>query len=114
MIAFEAAYRGGAEWLSELMAYLQATRDEAIAFIRAHIPKINAVCPEGTYLLWLDCRKLNLDDKALALFFVQEAKLGLSSGAMFGRGSKGFMRMNIGTPRVNVMKALDRLKSALS
>lgn len=114
MIAFEAAYRGGADWLSELMAYLQATRDEAVAFIRAHIPKINVVCPEGTYLLWLDCRKLNLDDKALALFFVQEAQLGLSSGAMFGRGGKGFMRMNIGTPRANVMKALNRLKSALS
>ncbi|CAM8344333.1 MalY/PatB family protein [Candidatus Methylopumilus planktonicus] len=114
MIAFEAAYRGGADWLRELMAYLQTTRDEAVAFIRAHIPKINAVCPQGTYLLWLDCRKLNLDDKALALFFVQEAQLGLSNGAMFGRGGKGFMRLNIGTPRANVMKALDRLKSALS
>ena len=114
MIAFEAAYRGGADWLRELMAYLQTTRDEAVAFIRAHIPKINAVCPQGTYLLWLDCRKLNLDDEALALFFVQEMQLGLSSGAMFGLGGKGFMRMNIGTPRANVMEALDRLKSALS
>lgn len=114
MIAFEAAYRGGSDWLIALMAYLQTTRDEAIAFIESHIPKITAVCPQGTYLLWLDCRKLNLDEKALALFFVQEAQLGLSSGAMFGQGGEGFMRMNIGTPRANVMAALERLKSSLS
>ena len=114
MIAFEAAYRGGSDWLNALMAYLQTTRDEAIAFIELHIPKITAVCPQGTYLLWLDCRKLNLDDKALAQFFVQEAQLGLSSGAMFGQGGEGFMRMNIGTPKANVMAALERLKSSLS
>ncbi len=113
IIAFEAAYREDSGWLSALMVYLQTTRDEAVAFIRAHIPKINVVCPQGSYLLWLDCRKLNLNDKALALFFVQKAKIGLSSGAMFGRGGEGFMRMNIGTPRVNVMQALERLKSAL-
>lgn len=114
LIAFEVAYRKGGDWLKALMAYLQKTCDEAISFIRAHLPKINVVRPQGTYLLWLDCRKLILGDEALNLFFVQEAQLGLSSGAMFGRGGEGFMRMNIGTPRANVMAALMRLKSSLS
>lgn len=59
-------------------------------------------------------QKIKSDEKALALFFVQEAQLGLSSGAMFGQGGEGFMRMNIGTPRANVMAALERLKSSLS
>lgn len=113
LIAFEAAYREGGDWLNALMAYLQNTRDEAIAFIQNYLPKIKVITPQATYLLWLDCRKLNLDDQALNRFFIQEAKLGLSPGAMFGRGGEGFMRMNIGTTKANVMAALTRLKCAL-
>ena len=114
LVAFEAAYREGDAWLSMLMAYLQNTRDAAIAFIQLHLPSINVICPQATYLLWLDCRKLNLNDNALNLFFIQEAKLGLSKGAMFGQGGEGFMRLNIGTPKANVIAALTRLKVALA
>lgn len=114
LVAFEVAYREGGPWLNALMAYLQNTCNEAIAFIKMHLPTINVIRPQGTYLLWLDCRSLNLDDDALNRFFIQEAKLGLSPGAMFGCGGEGFMRMNIGTPKSNVMTALTRLKVALT
>lgn len=114
LVAFEAAYREGGEWLTALMAYLQHTRDEAIAFINLHLPTIRVTCPQATYLLWLDCRQLQLDDAALNRFFIEEAKLGLSPGAIFGRGGEGFMRMNIGTPKANVMAALSRLQAALA
>ena len=114
LVAFEAAYREGDAWLSMLMAYLQNTRDAAIAFIQLHLPSINVISPQATYLLWLDCRKLNLNDNALNLFFIQEAKLGLSKGAMFGQGGEGFMRLNIGTPKANVIAALTRFKVALA
>ena len=114
MAAFEAAYRDGADWLNALMAYLQSTADAAIAFIQAYLPQINVIRPQATYLLWLDCRKLNLNDEALKRFFIEEAKLGLSPGAMFGSGGEGFMRMNIGTTKANVMAALTRLKLALT
>ena len=114
LVAFEAAYREGDAWLSMLMAYLQNTRDAAVAFIQLHLPSINVISPQATYLLWLDCRKLNLNDNALNLFFIQEAKLGLSKGAMFGQGGEGFMRLNIGTPKANVIAALTRLKVALA
>ena len=114
LIAFEAAYREGSDWLNTLLPYLQNTCEEAIAFIHAYLPKINVIRPQGTYLLWLDCRKLKLDDAALNRFFIQEAKLGLSPGAMFGSGGEGFMRMNIGTAKANVMAALTRLKCALA
>lgn len=114
LVAFEAAFREGGDWLSALMAYLQDTRDEAIAFIKTHMPAIRVSCPQATYLLWLDCRQLQLDDATLNRFFIQEAKLGLSPGAMFGRGGEGFMRMNIGTPKANVLAALSRLKTALT
>ena len=114
MAAFEAAYRDGADWLDALMPYLQNTVEAAIAFIHTHLPQINVIQSQATYLLWLDCRKLNLNDEALKRFFIEEAKLGLSPGAMFGSGGKGFMRMNIGTTKANVMAALTRLKSALA
>ena len=114
LVAFEAAYREGDDWLSALMAYLQNTFEAAITFINTQLPQINVIRPQGTYLLWLDCRKLHLTGEALTRFFIQEAKLGLSPGAMFGIGGEGFMRMNIGTTKANVMAALSRLKSALA
>jgi cysteine-S-conjugate beta-lyase len=114
LAAFEAAYREGGEWRKALIAYLQDTRDEAIAFINTHLPAIRVIRPQATYLLWLDCRQLQLDDAALNRFFIEEAKLGLSPGAIFGRGGEGFMRMNIGTPKANVLAALSRLQAALA
>lgn len=114
MAAFEVAYREGNDWLNELMPYLQATRDAAIAFIEAELPRIRVIRPQATYLLWLDCRALQLDDTALKRFFIEEAQLGLSPGAMFGHGGEGFMRMNIGTTKANVLEALARLKTALT
>lgn len=113
MAAFETAYREGSGWLNALMVYLQDTRDAAITFINAQLPLIKVIHPQSTYLLWLDCRQLNLNDDALKRFFIEEAKLGLSPGAMFGHGGEGFMRMNIGTSKANVMAALSCLKSAL-
>ena len=114
VVAFEAAYREGGDWLNALMAYLLNTVEAAITFINTHLPQINVIRPEGSYLLWLDCRKLNLDDEALARFLIEEAKLGLSPGVMFGSGGEGFMRMNIGTAKANVLTALMRLKNALN
>lgn len=84
-----------------------------IAFIQTYLPAIRVICPQATYLLWLDCRQLGLDDAALKRFFIEEARLGLSPGAMFGRGGEGFMRMNIGTSKANVLAALMRLKAAV-
>jgi cystathionine beta-lyase len=113
MLAFETAFREGGDWLNGLMAYLQTTRDEAVAYIQSGMPEISVLSPESTYLLWLDCRKLKLDDEALRRFFIEEAGLGLSPGSLFGSAGKGFMRMNIGIPKAEVMAALQRLKSAL-
>lgn len=113
LIEFEVAYRENGDWLNALMPYLQNTFQSAIAFVQTHLPKINAIWPQGTYLLWLDYRKLNLDDAALNRFFIQEIKLGLSPGATFGSEGEGFVRMNIGTIKANVKAALVSLKCAL-
>lgn len=113
LVAFEAAYRAGDAWLEALLAYLQHTRDRAAAWLAEQVPEIGLIAPEGTYLLWLDCRKLAMTDAALKRFFVAQAGLGLSPGTLFGTGGSGFMRMNIGTPRDNVLTALQRIQDAL-
>lgn len=109
--AFEAAYREGAPWLDELMAYLAATRDYVRDFIGRHLPRIGLIEPEGTYLLWLDCRAMELDNAQLKQFFV-DAGVGLSPGILFGEQGSGFMRMNIGVPHSVIAQALENIAHA--
>ena len=111
--AFETAYREGEPWLDSLLVYLKDTRDFVGEYLSSNIPGIHLIAPEGTYLLWLDCRSLGMNDEELKRFFVRDAKVGLSPGTVFGLGGQGFMRMNIGTPRRIVAMALERIKNAL-
>ena len=69
--------------------------------------------PEASFLVWLDCRDLNLSQKDLVSLFVKDAKLALNDGAMFGKGGEGFMRLNVGSPRSVIEKALNNLKAAI-
>ncbi len=110
--AFEAAYREGQPWLDELMVYLAGTRDMVREFLQQLVPRIRMIEPQGTYLLWLDCRSMGLDDKQLANFFVQQAGVGLSPGIMFGAQGSGYMRMNIGSPRAVIRQALENIARA--
>jgi cystathionine beta-lyase len=111
--AFEAAYRAGEPWLESLLAYLAGTRDAVRRFLHERLPRIRLVEPEGTYLLWLDCRALSMDDRQLKHFFVHQAAVGMNSGTVFGEGGSGFMRLNIGAPRHVVIHALERIEQAL-
>jgi cystathionine beta-lyase len=115
--AFAAAYRHGGPWLDALMAYLCQTRDEVVAFLGRHLPAIRPIRAEGTYLLWLDCRelcqRLGLDDAALKRFFIEQARVGMNPGTVFGAGGSGFMRLNMGAPRSVVLEALNRIRHAV-
>ena len=109
----QAAYSNGKEWLEELLLYLWRNVETVRAFLNEKIPEILLIEPEGTYLLWLDCRRLGMNDDELADFFVREAGLALSSGIMFGPGGSGFMRMNIGCPVRSILSALSALEKAV-
>ena len=111
---FEAGYRQGGPWLDELMIYLQGNRDRVMDYIRQHLPDIRVTEPEGTYLLWLDCRGLGMSDAELKRFFVQEAGIGMNPGITFGEPGSGFMRMNIGCPRRVLDTALEQIRQALN
>ncbi len=112
IVAFEAAYREGAPWLDGLLDYLAGTRDFVRAFFQQHLPCIKLIEPEGTYLLWLDCRKMGLNDEQLKQFFIQRAGVGLSPGVLFGEQGSGFMRMNIAAPRHVIAEALEKINRA--
>jgi len=112
IVAFEAAYREGALWLGELLGYLAVTRGFVRTYLQQHLPRIKLIEPEGTYLLWLDCREMKLSDKQLRQFFVQDAGVGLSPGILFGAEGSGFMRMNIGAPRKVIAEALQKIARA--
>ena len=114
LVAFEAAYREGEEWLDALLVYLTQTRDYVSEYLARHIPSIKLIQPEGTYLLWLDCRELGMTDDELRQFFIHDAKVGMNPGTVFGEGGSGFMRMNIGTSLLVVKEALERMAKALS
>jgi cysteine-S-conjugate beta-lyase len=111
--AFEAAYREGDLWLDALMKYLQETRYYAAEFIAREIPRIKLIKPEATYLLWLDCRELGMSDAALRDFFIQQCKVGMNPGTVFGEGGSGFMRMNIGTRRALIQQALEAIREGM-
>ncbi len=110
---FEAGYRHGGPWLNDLMAYLQKNRDFVLETVNARLPGIQASSPEGTYLMWLDCRNLGLDDAALKQFFVQDAGVGMNPGISFGDQGSGFMRLNIGCPKAVLAEVLQRIEKAL-
>ena len=111
---FEAGYRQGGPWLDELMIYLQGNRDRVMEYVRQHLPTIRVTEPEGTYLLWLDCRALGMNDAELKRFFVQDAGIGMNPGITFGEPGSGFMRMNIGCSRRVLETALGQIRQALN
>jgi cystathionine beta-lyase len=112
-IATEAAYKNGAEWLEQLLKYLQKNYAFLLSFLKTHSPQITAFPLEGTYLVWLDFRKLGLSDQGLKDFLLKKAKVWLDEGTKFGGGGEGFQRMNIGCPRKLLKESLARIARAL-
>ena len=82
-------------------------------YLETNIPQIKLIEPEGTYLIWLDCSALGLEDKELEKFIIEKAKLWLDSGYIFGKEGEGFQRINIACPRETLKKALEQLKVAV-
>lgn len=111
---FEAAYREGGPWLDALLPHLRKNIDKLDAVCRRY-DAIEFLPPQGTYLAWLDCRKMGFaTDRELREFFIREAKLGLSPGISFGREGSGYMRLNFAVPTPTMDEALFRLDAALA
>ncbi len=112
LVATQAAYEHGEEWLDQLIPYIEGNIKLVMEYFCENIPLIKPICPEGTYLIWLDCRELGMTGKQLNDFMIHKAGLAMSAGTYFGKNGEGFMRMNVACPRSTVEKALLRLKAA--
>lgn len=113
IVALEAAYKHGEEWLNQVREYIEANYRYLEAYVREQIPEITAIKPEGTYLVWLDCRRLGLEAEELQRLMLDEARVYLDEGFIFGSEGEGFERINIACPRSILIEALDRIKGAI-
>ena len=112
MVATEAAYNHGDAWLDQLMEYIDGNVDVVMDYV-AKIPGIKAFRPEGTYLVWLDCRELGIKAADLKQFMVDKAGVALNDGTPFGKEGEGFQRINLACPRASVEEAMQRIEKAV-
>ena len=114
LVATIAAYNEGDEYLSQLKKYLEDNIMFVHNYLKDNIPKIKSNIPQATYLIWLDCRELGLNQKELEEFMLKKAKLGLNPGRAFQKDLEGFMRLNSACPRAVLKKAMEQLKNAVN
>lgn len=107
--AIEACYTYGDAFVDEQNAYLTQSAQLVMDYLGEHAPAIDVVKPEGTYLMWLDCRKLGLSSQEICDRLVKEQDLAMGSGAGYGKNAEGFMRFNIGCPRATLRQGLEKI-----
>lgn len=113
LVACEAAYTYGEEWLAQVKAYIEAN----IAFVREYLvqnlPQIKLLPIEGTYLIWLDCSALGMSADEREKWLWHEAKLWLDGGGIFGKEGEPYERINVACPRATLQQALEQLRKAV-
>ena len=109
LVATQAAYEHGKDWLTALKAHLSSNLDFLRRYLKEKLPRVRLIEPEGTYLVWLDFSDYGYSDSELDDLIVHKAKLWLDRGSMFGCEGQGYQRMNIATPRPLLEEALNRL-----
>ncbi len=113
LVATEAAYNHGEDWLDEFLEYLEGNIDFAVKYIQDNIPALKVNKPEATYLLWVDFSKLGKSDDEIAKALVEKGKIALNNGPSFGIGGSQFQRINLACPRSMVEEGLSRIKTAV-
>ncbi len=113
LVACEAAYEHGEEWYQEMKAYVKENIEFVKQYVEEQLPGVNMVEHEGTYLVWLDFRGTGLSVEELDDKIINQAKLWLDSGKIFGSCGEGFQRINVACPRKVLEEAMERIKNAV-
>lgn len=111
--AIIAAYNDGEDWLEQVREYIDANIRYIGEFIGAQLPEAELIDCQGTYLVWIDVRKYCRDPKRLENAMLHDARVALDEGYIFGEEGIGFERINVATPRVNIIECMERMKKAL-
>jgi len=112
-IATMAAFSQGEDWRQQMLRYLEGNIEFIEDFCAREMPQIKPLRPQASFLVWLDCRSLNLSHEALNDLFINKAGLALNDGEMFNPGGEGFMRLNVGTQRRILERAMQQLLHAV-
>lgn len=103
-----AAYNEGEEWLNQLVDYLHGNYEAMAEFCRRELPEFPITRLEGTYLVWMDCSSLGMPSDVLEHALLDDARLWLNAGTMYGAEGEGYMRWNIACPRSVMLDGLNR------
>ena len=112
-VATCAAYKHGHEWRKEMLDYIEQNIIATEEFFKNELPQIKPLRPDASFLVWLDCRDLNLTQDELNDLFINHARVALNDGAMFGEEGKGFMRLNVAMPRKKLLEVLERIRDGV-
>ena len=112
-IATIAAFANGEQWRLQMLEYIEGNIDWICDFFSENIPQIKPLKPQASFLVWLDCRALNLNHDDLVDLFVNKARLALNDGETFNPGGQGFMRLNVAVPRSVLIEAMQKLHEAV-
>ena len=113
LVACEAAYRYGEDWLTQVKTYIEANIRFVDAYLKSNLPQIKLLTPQGTYLIWLDCSALGFTAEDREQWLWHKAKLWLDGGGIFGPEGQAFERINVACPRSTLLQALEQLKKAV-
>lgn len=113
IVAAQTAYKKGDEWYHAMLSYVRENITYLKTYVADHMPGVNVIDGEGTYLLWLDFRKTGIDPDELDRRIIYDAKLWLDSGKIFGKTGVGFQRINVAAPRKTVEECLERIRRIL-
>ena len=113
-LPIEVAYNECEYYADQLLEYLEGNLAYLKKFIAERVPKIKVGNPQATYLIWLNCKALNMPPADLEKFFLEKAKVAMNEGSTFGPGGADFMRMNIACPRSRLVEALNRIEAAVN
>lgn len=112
LIAMQTAYNTGDKWLDKLLVHVEDNINFAITYIEEYIPKLQVIKPEGMYLIWINFKELNIEDKEFNQLLVNNG-IALNPGFWFGKDGNGFLRMNLATSKKTTLQGLEKLKSTV-
>ena len=113
LVACQAAYAYGEEWLTQVKAYIRSNITFVDDYLKQNLPQIKMLPIEGTYLVWLDCSALGMTADEREQWLWHEAKLRLDGGGIFGKEGEAFERINVACPRATLLQGLEQLKAAV-
>lgn len=112
--AVEHGYMECEEWYQQMLDYVNENEKFTREFFAEHFPEFEILERQGTYLLWISYEKLGITEEELEKWFLEKANVSVYMGSVFGNQGRGFIRLNIASPRTMLKEAYERMAAVYS